>query len=207
MNSFLIQDTYFDVFSSSSSILPLPLSFAPPPFPLFLPDYGTIRKVLSPLNLSTGSCLLEEIELFPPRKRQPIRSLLILHSRSELYVGVRDQVIKIPLKRCSYHKSREWARAQSNTINLNGNRQKQICTQSFKAPSFIRCFLSERARPVCLSGACAEILNPVNQLLPESLEVPTAALRLSVSLSSSCHHWTVRLLPRTHFCCCSCVCV
>ncbi|CAF98002.1 unnamed protein product, partial [Tetraodon nigroviridis] len=70
-------------------------------------DYGTIRKVLSPLNHSTGSCLLEEIELFPPRKRQPIRSLLILHSRSELYVGVRDQVIKIPLKRCSYHKSRE----------------------------------------------------------------------------------------------------
>ncbi|KAF0028165.1 hypothetical protein F2P81_019252 [Scophthalmus maximus] len=70
-------------------------------------DYGTIRKVLSPLNQSTGSCLLEEIELFPPRKRQPIRSLLILHSRSELYVGVRDQVIKIPLKRCSYHKSRE----------------------------------------------------------------------------------------------------
>lgn len=72
------------------------------------PDYGTIRKVLSPLNQSTGSCLLEEIELFPPRKRQIIRSLLILHSRSELYVGVRDQVIKIPLKRCSYHKSREW---------------------------------------------------------------------------------------------------
>uniref|UniRef100_A0A674NJ30 Sema domain-containing protein n=1 Tax=Takifugu rubripes TaxID=31033 RepID=A0A674NJ30_TAKRU len=70
-------------------------------------DYGTIRKVLSPLNHSTGSCLLEEIELFPPRKRQPIRSVLILHSRSELYVGVRDQVIKIPLKRCSYHKSRE----------------------------------------------------------------------------------------------------
>ncbi|XP_061660878.1 semaphorin-5A isoform X1 [Syngnathoides biaculeatus] len=70
-------------------------------------DYGTIRKVLSPLNQSTGSCLLEEIELFPARKRQPIRSLLILHSRSELYVGVRDQVIKIPLKRCSYHKGRE----------------------------------------------------------------------------------------------------
>ncbi|KAJ3611227.1 hypothetical protein NHX12_021243 [Muraenolepis orangiensis] len=70
-------------------------------------DYGTIRKVLSPLNQSMGSCLLEEIELFPPRKRQHIRSLLILHSRSELYVGVRDQVLKIPLKRCSYHKTRE----------------------------------------------------------------------------------------------------
>ncbi|CAB1340881.1 unnamed protein product, partial [Coregonus sp. 'balchen'] len=54
-------------------------------------DYGTIRKVLSPLNQSMGSCLLDEIELFPPRRRQPIRSLLILHSSSELYVGVRDQ--------------------------------------------------------------------------------------------------------------------
>ena len=59
------------------------------------------------MNQTMGSCLLEEIELFPPRKRQPIRSLLILHSRSELYVGVRDQVIKIPLMRCNFHKTRE----------------------------------------------------------------------------------------------------
>ncbi|KAG9347916.1 hypothetical protein JZ751_003933 [Albula glossodonta] len=70
-------------------------------------DYGTIRKVLSPLNQSTGSCLLDEIELFPPRKRQPIRSLLIQHSRSVLFVGVRDQVIKIPLMRCNFHKTRD----------------------------------------------------------------------------------------------------
>uniref|UniRef100_A0A3B1J2C4 Sema domain-containing protein n=1 Tax=Astyanax mexicanus TaxID=7994 RepID=A0A3B1J2C4_ASTMX len=70
-------------------------------------DYGTIKKVLSPLNQTTGSCLLDEIELFPPRRRQPILSLLILHSRSELFVGVRDQVIKIPLIRCNFHKSRE----------------------------------------------------------------------------------------------------
>ncbi|XP_059380512.1 semaphorin-5A [Carassius carassius] len=70
-------------------------------------DYGTIKKVLSPLNQTTGSCLLDEIELFPPKKRQPIRSLLILHSRSELFVGVRDQVIKIPLMRCNFHKSRD----------------------------------------------------------------------------------------------------
>uniref|UniRef100_A0A4W5JW81 Semaphorin-5A n=1 Tax=Hucho hucho TaxID=62062 RepID=A0A4W5JW81_9TELE len=70
-------------------------------------DYGTIRKVLSPLNQSMGSCLLDEIELFPPRRRQPIRSLLILHSSSELYVGVRDQVVKIPLMRCNFHKTRE----------------------------------------------------------------------------------------------------
>ncbi|KAF7691769.1 semaphorin-5A isoform X1 [Silurus meridionalis] len=70
-------------------------------------DYGTIKKVLSPLNRTTGSCLLDEIELFPSRRRESILSLLILQSRSELFVGVRDQVIKIPLMRCNFHKSRE----------------------------------------------------------------------------------------------------
>ncbi|KPP78790.1 hypothetical protein Z043_101682 [Scleropages formosus] len=70
-------------------------------------DYGTIRKVLSPLSQKMGSCLLEEIELFPPGKQQPVRSLLILHSRSVLFVGIQDQVIKIPLVRCSFHKTRE----------------------------------------------------------------------------------------------------
>ena len=70
-------------------------------------DYGTIKKVLSPVNQSMGSCLLDEIELFPERRRQPIRSLLILHSHSELYVGLRDQVIKVPLMRCTFHKNRE----------------------------------------------------------------------------------------------------
>ncbi|KAM9436595.1 semaphorin-5A [Clarias gariepinus] len=70
-------------------------------------DYGTIKKVLSPLNRTTGSCLLDEIELFSSRRREPILSLLILQSRSELFVGVRDQVIKIPLMRCNFHKSRE----------------------------------------------------------------------------------------------------
>lgn len=106
-----------------------------------------------------GRCLLEEIELFPPRKRQPIRSLLILHSRSELYVGVRDQVIKIPLKRCSYYKNREWVHVHTNTINLNGNRQKQMCTQqSFKAPSFIRWSLSAKAGPVLfVRGLCWDL--------------------------------------------------
>uniref|UniRef100_A0A3B3T732 Sema domain-containing protein n=1 Tax=Paramormyrops kingsleyae TaxID=1676925 RepID=A0A3B3T732_9TELE len=70
-------------------------------------DYGTIRKVLSPLNQSTGSCLLDEIELFPPGRRQPIRSLLLQHGRSVLFVGVQDQVIRVPLVRCGFHRTRE----------------------------------------------------------------------------------------------------
>uniref|UniRef100_W5N7X9 Sema domain-containing protein n=1 Tax=Lepisosteus oculatus TaxID=7918 RepID=W5N7X9_LEPOC len=70
-------------------------------------DYGTIKKVLSPMNQSSSSCLLDEIELFPPSKRQPIRSLLILHSQSVLFVGLRDRVVKIPLMRCSIHRTQE----------------------------------------------------------------------------------------------------
>ncbi|TRY53901.1 hypothetical protein DNTS_026477 [Danionella cerebrum] len=83
-------------------------------------DYGTIKKVLSPLNQSTGSCLLDEIELFPMKRRQPIRSLLILHSRSELFVGVREQVIKIPLMRCNFHKSREQGKSDSTPKSRPG---------------------------------------------------------------------------------------
>lgn len=172
---------------------------------LSLLDYGTIKKVLSPLNQSTGSCLLEEIELFPPRKRQHIRSLLILHSRSELYVGVRDQVIKIPLKRCSYHKSREWVHVQrnqqTNTVNLSWNGQKkQMCLQrSFKAPSFTRCSLSEGARPLCWSGAFGEIKNPLNQLCLSHWRCP----RLPCLAVAHCHwpaHKTTCFLPRAQSC-------
>ncbi|MGH0130932.1 UNVERIFIED_CONTAM: hypothetical protein FKN15_003134 [Acipenser sinensis] len=68
-------------------------------------DYGTIKKVLSPLNNSMSSCLLDEIELFPSGQRQPIRSLQILHSQSILFVGLWDQVIKIPLMHCTFYKT------------------------------------------------------------------------------------------------------
>ncbi|XP_036374893.1 semaphorin-5A-like isoform X1 [Megalops cyprinoides] len=70
-------------------------------------DYGTIKKVLSPLNRSLSSCVLDEIELFPLGKAQPIRSLLIQPSRSVLFVGVQDQVIKVQLRRCGFHRTRE----------------------------------------------------------------------------------------------------
>uniref|UniRef100_A0A4W3JG71 Semaphorin-5A n=1 Tax=Callorhinchus milii TaxID=7868 RepID=A0A4W3JG71_CALMI len=69
-------------------------------------DYGTIKKVLAPVNESVSSCLLEEIELFPSDQREPIKNLQILHSHSILFVGLRDHVLKIPLKRCTFYKSR-----------------------------------------------------------------------------------------------------
>lgn len=63
----------------------------------------------APLTETSGSCLLEEIELLPRRRREPIRSLLILHSQSALFVGLREHVAKIPLKRCPFHRTRRWA--------------------------------------------------------------------------------------------------
>ncbi|KAG8516150.1 Semaphorin-5A [Galemys pyrenaicus] len=71
-----------------------------------LPDHGTIKKVRAPLTPTSGSCLLEEIELFPERRPEPIRSLQILHSQSVLFVGLREHVAKIPLKRCQFHRTR-----------------------------------------------------------------------------------------------------
>ncbi|XP_042809213.1 semaphorin-5A isoform X3 [Panthera leo] len=68
--------------------------------------YGTIKKVRAPLAPAAGSCLLEEIELFPERRGEPIRSLQLLHSRSALFVGLQEHVAKIPLKRCQFHRTR-----------------------------------------------------------------------------------------------------
>ena len=50
--------------------------------------------------------MLEEMELFPERRPEPIRSLRILHSQSVLFAGLRDHVAKIPLKRCPFYRSR-----------------------------------------------------------------------------------------------------
>lgn len=50
--------------------------------------------------------MLEEIELFPERQREPIRSLQILHSQSVLFVGLQEHVARIPLRRCHFHRTR-----------------------------------------------------------------------------------------------------
>ncbi|KAF4024515.1 hypothetical protein G4228_016444 [Cervus hanglu yarkandensis] len=69
-------------------------------------DYGTIKKVRAPLTQTSGGCVLEEMELFAERRPEPVRSLRILHSQSVLFVGLREHVAKIPLKRCQFYRSR-----------------------------------------------------------------------------------------------------
>ncbi|XP_072663464.1 semaphorin-5A isoform X2 [Canis lupus baileyi] len=68
--------------------------------------YGTIKKVRAPLTPAAGSCLLEEIEIFPEQRAEPIRSLQILHSQSALFVGLQEHVAKIQLKRCQFYRTR-----------------------------------------------------------------------------------------------------
>lgn len=74
--------------------------------PCCLTGYGTIKKVRAPLSSDASGCLLEEIELFPERRGEPIRSLQILHSQSALFVGLQEHMAKILLKRCPFYRTR-----------------------------------------------------------------------------------------------------
>uniref|UniRef100_A0A673K4J7 Semaphorin-5B-like n=1 Tax=Sinocyclocheilus rhinocerous TaxID=307959 RepID=A0A673K4J7_9TELE len=69
------------------------------------PCYGTILKALATTNKSLQGCYLEEMQLFPPGLREPILSPQILHGDRTLFVGLNDKVMKIPLARCSSHKT------------------------------------------------------------------------------------------------------
>ncbi|XP_038570673.1 semaphorin-5B-like isoform X2 [Micropterus salmoides] len=68
-------------------------------------EYGTILKALATPNKNLQGCYLEEMELLPPGVREPILSLQILHSDRSLFVGLNNQVLKIPLERCSTYKT------------------------------------------------------------------------------------------------------
>uniref|UniRef100_A0A8C0R5Y1 Semaphorin-2A n=1 Tax=Canis lupus dingo TaxID=286419 RepID=A0A8C0R5Y1_CANLU len=67
---------------------------------------ATGRSLRAPLTPAAGSCLLEEIEIFPEQRAEPIRSLQILHSQSALFVGLQEHVAKIQLKRCQFYRTR-----------------------------------------------------------------------------------------------------
>ncbi|XP_007953856.1 semaphorin-5A [Orycteropus afer afer] len=69
-------------------------------------DRGTIKKVRAPLGPAMGSCLLEEMELVPERRPEPVRNLQILHSQSVLFVGLHEHVAKVPLRKCHFHLTR-----------------------------------------------------------------------------------------------------
>ncbi|KFO38448.1 Semaphorin-5A [Fukomys damarensis] len=99
--------------------------------------YGTIKKVRAPLNQTSSSCLLEEIELFPERRREPIRSLQILHSQSVLFVGLQEHVAKIPLKRCWFYHTRRTLNSAYLSASQNAGSQTNGVTDETTASTCI----------------------------------------------------------------------
>lgn len=43
--------------------------------------------------------------MLPPGRREPLRSLRILHSARALFVGLSDGVLRLPLERCTAYQS------------------------------------------------------------------------------------------------------
>lgn len=69
------------------------------------PESGTILKALSTTSRSLRGCYLEELHVLPPGRREPLRSLRILHSARALFVGLSDGVLRLPLERCTAYQS------------------------------------------------------------------------------------------------------
>lgn len=68
------------------------------------PESGTILKALSTASRSLRGCYLEELHVLPPARREPLRSLRILHSARALFVGLSDGVLRVPLERCTAYR-------------------------------------------------------------------------------------------------------
>lgn len=43
--------------------------------------------------------------MLPPARREPLRSLRILHSARALFVGLSDGVLRVPLERCASYRN------------------------------------------------------------------------------------------------------
>ncbi|KAH0504413.1 Semaphorin-5B [Microtus ochrogaster] len=69
-------------------------------------ESGTILKALSTASRNLRGCYLEELHVLPPGRLEPLRSLRILHSARALFVGLSDQVLRVPLERCLTYRSR-----------------------------------------------------------------------------------------------------
>nr|XP_021490329.1 semaphorin-5B [Meriones unguiculatus] len=85
---------------------------------------GTILKALSTASRSLRGCYLEELHVLPPGRLEPLRSLRILHSARALFVGLSDQVLRVPLERCSaYRSQRACLEARDPYCGWDGKRQ------------------------------------------------------------------------------------
>ncbi|XP_008583381.1 PREDICTED: semaphorin-5B [Galeopterus variegatus] len=107
-------------------------------------ESGTILKALSTACRSLRGCYLEELHVLPPGRREPLRSLRILHSARALFVGLSDGVLRLPLERCAAHRSRGaclgardpycgWDGKQQRCSTLEDSSNMSLWTQNITA--------------------------------------------------------------------------
>ncbi|XP_074157498.1 semaphorin-5B [Sminthopsis crassicaudata] len=88
-------------------------------------ESGTILKALSTASRSLRGCYLEELQVLPPGRREPLRSLRILHSARALFVGLKDGVVRIPLERCAAYRTQgECLGARDPYCGWDGKQQR-----------------------------------------------------------------------------------
>uniref|UniRef100_H0WBU3 Semaphorin 5B n=1 Tax=Cavia porcellus TaxID=10141 RepID=H0WBU3_CAVPO len=88
-------------------------------------ESGTILKALSTASRSLRGCYLEELHVLPPARREPLRSLRILHSARALFVGLSDGVLRVPLERCTaYRGQRACLGARDPYCGWDGKQQR-----------------------------------------------------------------------------------
>ncbi|XP_036598383.1 semaphorin-5B [Trichosurus vulpecula] len=88
-------------------------------------ESGTVLKALSTASRSLRGCYLEELQVLPPGRREPLRSLRILHSARVLFVGLNDGVLRIPLERCAAYRTQgECLGARDPYCGWDGKQQR-----------------------------------------------------------------------------------
>uniref|UniRef100_G1QHK5 Semaphorin 5B n=1 Tax=Nomascus leucogenys TaxID=61853 RepID=G1QHK5_NOMLE len=107
-------------------------------------ESGTILKALSTASRSLHGCYLEELHVLPPGRREPLRSLRILHSARALFVGLSDGVLRVPLERCAAYRSQGaclgardpycgWDGKQQRCSTLEDSSNMSLWTQNITA--------------------------------------------------------------------------
>ncbi|ELW61637.1 Semaphorin-5B [Tupaia chinensis] len=107
-------------------------------------ESGTILKALSTASRSLRGCYLEELHVLPPGRREPLRSLRILHSARALFVGLNEGVLRVPLERCTAYRSQGaclgardpycgWDGKQQRCSTLEDSSNMSLWTQNITA--------------------------------------------------------------------------
>ncbi|XP_028932208.1 semaphorin-5B [Ornithorhynchus anatinus] len=107
-------------------------------------ESGTVLKALSAAPRGLRGCYLEEMQVLPAGRREPVRSLQLLPGQRALFVGLSHSVLRVPLQRCASHRSRGaclgardpycgWDEKQQRCSTSEDSADKSLWTQDISA--------------------------------------------------------------------------